>query len=349
MTDLVKPWRTLAEILSDPAARESPPVIVPRIAWGGRVTMLAAREKDGKSTLAAAAAGAVTRGRPFLGEVTATGPVLWVAVEEHPHDLAQRAEHFDTNPDRLVVLGITDEPLETLTAAVADVEPTLVVVDSLMTWAARYVGDDPHSSAKWTPIMSVLTALARDSSAAVMLLHHARKSDGAYRDSTAIGANVDVILEMSPSTEDSNLRNVKARGRWAMQGFSVRYTGTGFELSGGELSVETRTMLHIEHTPGISLKRLRDEVGGRAADVDRALTSLVHRGVVTDRGGAGGHAYYAAGTTPGTRGVVSDNSLWDKAGTSLGTRGLSQSPTLGGETGQPPQEGTATEREGLPF
>ena len=45
--------------------------------------------------------------------------------------------------------------------------------------------------------MRPLVRIARDTNCALVLLHHAGKSEGKYRDSTEIGAAVDVIVEMS--------------------------------------------------------------------------------------------------------------------------------------------------------
>jgi hypothetical protein len=293
-------WRSLREILADPAASAPPAVVAPRLAWAGRVSLLAAREKDGKSTLAAAAAAAVTTGGLFLGEPTTPGTVLWVGVEEHPHDLVQRATAFGTDPDRLFILGPTEDPMGTLKAAVSDVQPVYVVLDTLMTWAVEYV-EDPHSAASWSPVMSALTAMARESGAAFTLNHHARKSDGKYRDSTAIGAGVDVILEMGPQADDPAVRVLTARGRWAMKGFAVRYRGDGFELTAGELTVDARVLLHVEQNPGTSKRRVRDLVGGRAQVVDASLETLEARGAIERR-----EAGYYPVSQPGNRDTLRD-------------------------------------------
>jgi hypothetical protein len=225
----------------------------------------------------------------------------------------------------------------------------LIVVDTLATWADRWV-EDARSATSWTPVMAALTALARDTGAAVVLLHHARKSDGQYRDSSAIGAGVDVILEMAQHTEDPNMRTLKARGRWSMQGFAVRLAGDAYELAGGELSLDARVLLYIERTPGCSLRRLRDGIGGRAADVDAALRRLLDRGAIRDDGLDGHHAY-VVGRVPDadsedTRDTVRDtggvprNSLQDKAGTHSGHGGVSQSQTVGHADGTRPSPET---------
>src|SRR6266851_2237255 len=73
--------RSLAQLLLDPEATKPPPVVVPGLAWKGRLTLVAAREGTGKSTLLSAVAAAVTTGGEFLGERCAKGMVLWALVE----------------------------------------------------------------------------------------------------------------------------------------------------------------------------------------------------------------------------------------------------------------------------
>lgn len=316
-------WRSLRELLADPAASAPPSAVAPRLAWAGRVSLLAAKEKDGKSTLASAAAATVTRGGLFLGEPAALGSVLWVGVEEHPSDLVQRATTFGTDPDKLFVLGPTEDPMGTLKAAVADVQPALVVLDTLMTWAVEYV-DDPHSAAAWSPVMSSITAIARESGAAFILNHHARKSDGKYRDSTAIGAGVDVILEMAAQTEDPAVRVVTARGRWAMKGFSVRYRGDGFDLTAGELTTDARVLLHVEQNPGISKRRMREVVGGRREHVDAALSTLEARGAIEHR--EDGYYPVAKVATPVATGVWPSQVVAGQGPGTLVATGGGQSP-----------------------
>jgi hypothetical protein len=291
-------WHTLATLMADPEASAPPVAVIPNLAFKARTSLLAAREKDGKSTFASAGVAAVTRGRPFLGQPTTAGSVLWLAAEEHPNDLGQRATLFETDLDRVTVLTRCDDLFADLKAAIAATRPVLLVVDTLATATTGLV-DDPHSSTAWTPVMVQFTALARDHDLAVLLLAHSRKSDGAYRDSTAIGAGVDVILEMSTPLDDTVARFIKARARWAMTPFTVRRTGHGYDLSGGELSTDARVLLHIEREPGLSKQRLREAVGGRAADVDMALRGLLYRKVVVEvPGPRGAKLLYPAKDAP---------------------------------------------------
>ena len=102
--------RSLASILEDPEALRPPTVVVPRLAWAGRVTLLAAREKGGKSTTATASAAAVSRGGSWLDAVTATGSVIWFGLEEHTSDLVARVCEWDADPKRVHVLTHCGRP-----------------------------------------------------------------------------------------------------------------------------------------------------------------------------------------------------------------------------------------------
>ena len=71
--------------LSDPSVEATgpagPPTVARIIAHRGRVTLLHAREKVGKSTLMREGMAAVTRGVPFLEQPTIQGRVLVVGEE----------------------------------------------------------------------------------------------------------------------------------------------------------------------------------------------------------------------------------------------------------------------------
>ena len=87
------------------------------------------------------------------------------------------------DPDRIFILDRVADPFRDLEAAVRDVKPDLVVIDTLAAFVAS-LDLDPGSATAWTPIMTRLARIARDHDGAIILLHHGRKSDGAYRDSS---------------------------------------------------------------------------------------------------------------------------------------------------------------------
>lgn len=278
--------RSLATILADPAALVSPKAILPGLAYRARVTLFAAREKDGKSTLAGAGAASVSRGAPFLGSPTSAGQVLWDGLEEHVHDAAQRFVHFGAEPENILLLDDSGDALSDLENAVAALRPILVIVDTLAALADGHVKES-GSSVAWTPIMRRLSQLARDYDCALLLLGHARKSDGKYRDSTAIGAGVDAVLEMS--TGDGSVRKITGKGRWRIDPVTVRLEGDEYVLVEGEISsagadLEEQILQFVTSNPGVSARRVRDGVKGRAEKIDEAVERLLSASVIGDRG-----------------------------------------------------------------
>jgi hypothetical protein len=287
--------RSLAELLADPDSLKPPEAVVPRLAYRGRVSLVVGREKlGGKSTLLTAGAAAVTRGAHFLREPSALGPILWVtADQEHAAEITQRAMRFGADPERFHVLWPHD-PVADLQVALERVQPVLLVIDTLANFA-RTVVSDPHSSAEWPAVLLPLVTLAREQGIAVLISHHAKKADGGgYRDSTAIGAIVDMLLELTPDTGDPARRNVAALGRWPAANFAVALVGDRYELmAGSELSLDARVLLFIERHPRCGKREVRDGVGGRVEDVDSAVRRLLEREAITKAGTAAKHAYVA--------------------------------------------------------
>jgi AAA domain-containing protein len=282
------PYRTLADILKDPGILEPPGVVVPRIAWRGRVTLLAAREKDGKSTFAGASAAAVTRGETFLDGVALQGTVVLAGLEEHPTEIATRLVDFNADPGEVyIATHIESNPVAELEEVVARIKPVLVIVDTL---AAIAEGKLEDGSAKaWQPLMTALTRLARELNCAVLIIHHARKSDGAYRDSTAIGANVDCIIEMRADERDTTVRHLKAKGRFQVTDCAIRYTESGYELLEAvvpEVAIRNAIKSFVQEHPGCSLNQLRKgiHVGSTKARGEIA-SALVAEGVLLEQKG----------------------------------------------------------------
>jgi putative DNA primase/helicase len=289
--------RSLRQLRQNPELLLPPTPVLPRFAWSGRVTLLASREKSGKSTTASGGAAAKSSGGRFAGVQLESGEVLWVSLEEHPGEVVRRFDTFHANEDRVHVVDTLPDALDSLADAIRQVQPDLVVVDTLPALVQGLVRD-PGSAAEWTPILLRLTALARETNAAILLLHHARKSDNTYRDSTAVGANVDVILEMAKVEGDPTARAFRPQGRWAMEPFTLRLVGGHYEIGAGSVSTETLVLFFIQGHPGCSMKAVRDGVQGKAAEVDAALAGLLRQGLVEDRGDAGRHEYHPSTEEP---------------------------------------------------
>jgi hypothetical protein len=280
----------LDELLADEEVMRPPPPVVPRLAWQRRSSMWSAREKrGGKSTKAGFVAARVSKGEAYLGEPCQQGNVLLVGLEEFIGDAARRLKAFDADKERVFLVDRVPDDIGSRVAFLRDligeIGPTLVIIDSLIAWQKGAVKDS-GSAAQNSPIVQGLTDIAHETGVALVILHHAKKSDDGYRDSSAIGAAVDVIVEISTPNgkADPSLRHASVMGRVAgARDFDFRFTGDGYELvTTDEAPLELKVLDFVRANPGASLKAVRDAMGGSHHNVDRALGSLVQRKLIID-------------------------------------------------------------------
>jgi hypothetical protein len=323
------PYLLLRELLENPKLLEPPPVVLPRLAWQGRVTLLAAPEKFGKSTLMGQGVAAVTRSQDFLGEPTSGAGALWLALDEPLGDLVRRLAGYGA---REAVYIYPERPaFKDLESTIEDQQIGLVVIDTLTEFAAGLM-DDMNSPMQWQPVLAQLRGIAQRTASGIVLLHHANKTTGKYRDSSQIGAGVDAIVEMYPVTQDPTVRQCRARGRTRMGDFSLRFADPWYTLEEGELPIEMRVYRAIESNPGVSTTRLRGMVGGKSTAVDAAVRGLFAKRAIEDRGDGDRHAYHttpvSVGSGPGQgwdRPPDSELSPLGQAGSGLG-QGNGQAP-----------------------
>lgn len=193
--------------------RNPPPIpwLVEPLLIPGELTMLTGREGRGKSMLSQALAVAIAdqaAGGEVLGMPVEIGNVLIVDAENGPNEIHRRLHGTGlTNPDRYSVYEAAglrlreQEHLDQLHRLVKAEEPTVVVLDSLVSLAPGLRENDAHEV---QPLMQGIQAIARDTGAAILLLHHAGKGDtGAdYRGSSAIGGVVTLAVSMTAHDGD---------------------------------------------------------------------------------------------------------------------------------------------------
>ncbi len=287
------PYTMLSALLDDPKLLDPPTVVLPRIAWAGRLTLLASEEKRGKSTLAGQGAACLTLGRDFLGEPTPARPVAWMPLDEPLGDLVRRLQRFGA---RHGVAILQDRPeLVPLLRTIEEVQAGLLVIDTLTEWAVDLV-EDFNQAEGWTKVLRGLRQLAQATDCAVLLLHHVNRASGKYRGSTQIGAGVDQILEMTEDPQDATVRVCRSRGRVVNETFRLRWDGAGgYELEGPAPTLEARILAAVQATPGVGRTGLRGAVGGKAVDVDATVNRIVTAGRIEDREDGKGHHYFAKG------------------------------------------------------
>ena len=189
-----------------------PDPVLPRLAWRDSVSVLFGAPKIGKSTLLGQAVGAAVTGREFLGESAACGQIA--IVTEEPIRLAAARLHKYGIPEEhhgavfLVRVGTPG-----IEAALQRMSPALIVFDSLAAWLAS-VGVERFSDAG--AIRAAFNTLRRyaDAGAAVLTVHHSRKSDDAYADSRDIAGSCDMLIGFHAVKEGARARTLDPRGRW---------------------------------------------------------------------------------------------------------------------------------------
>ncbi len=291
-------YRSLHDLINDSSYLDGPDPIAENFAWRQRTSLLIGREKEGKTTLAAFVAARVSAGNAlFRDEAVDPKRVLWCLLEGHFDEVAYRLMRFGADPSQLFVLDHLPDGTKSLEAVVDELQPSLIVIDTLSSLATGRIREFTSDAAGWTALLNSVGRLARKADAAVLLTHHARKSDGEYRDSTAIGAGVDMMLNMSSRDGDPTLRELKPKGRWSLAPFGVRLEEDEsadedrYILASGELPLEARVLEFIRHNPDCSTTEIREGVKGKSGTIDKAVAALSEKDVIVDLGGAAGHQY----------------------------------------------------------
>ncbi|HEX5409183.1 MAG TPA: AAA family ATPase [Gemmatimonadaceae bacterium] len=293
---------TLGELLADPALLKPPEMIIARLVARHRSTLLYAAEKVGKSTLAAYTLAAKSRGGLIFGARAEAGTVLLVALEEFQGDVVRRLAHFNGDGTRLHIVmaleGITIEArLAEIRQHIRETGADYVVIDTLIALVAGKV-ESTNSDGDMQPVVQGLSDIAHTMGCGMLLVAHATKGGGSWRGSGAIGGSVDVLAELTvPEADDEQTtRIVRVRGRIPFEDFRIRYTGSSFDVVDVLGDLESQILGVIATSPGCSGAAIRGAVTGKATLIDRAITRLVERHAIVDRGSERHHTYYLAET-----------------------------------------------------
>jgi predicted ATP-dependent serine protease len=180
----------------------------------GTLTLLAGREKEGKSLLAMAIAARAATGGGFLAGVDVSAARTLIVDAENgerelhrrlrssglAHEHADRIEVYETHAHDL------RRHLHELEAVLESHRPDLVVLDS---WRSLWGGDE-NDAGEVARVLDPLRNLIRGHNAGALLVHHMRKGGG-YRGSSAIGASVENVIEMARMEDDPERRRRRLR------------------------------------------------------------------------------------------------------------------------------------------
>ncbi len=163
----------------------------------GSVTLLGGAPGTGKSTLVLQAAAGLAR---------AGATVLYTCAEESPAQVRERARRLGALHDRLWLVG--ESLIPRLLAAVDEVEPDVLVVDSAQSVADPEVASTPGSVAQVREVSQRLVREAKTRGLATVLIGHVTK-DGALAGPRVLEHVVDTVLELDGDRHHS-LRLLRA-------------------------------------------------------------------------------------------------------------------------------------------
>jgi DNA repair protein RadA/Sms len=162
----------------------------------GAVLLLAGEPGVGKSTLLLEAGALVAE----------AGPVLYVTGEESAAQVRSRADRIGAVSERLFLAAETD--LDAVLAHVDDVNPRLLIIDSVQTITADGIDGAAGGVTQVRAVANVLTGVAKQRSLATILVGHVTK-DGSVAGPRALEHLVDVVLHFD-GDRHSQLRMVRA-------------------------------------------------------------------------------------------------------------------------------------------
>jgi hypothetical protein len=336
----------LKAFLAEPEERVS--WVIEGLLPSGGLSVLGAKPKVGKSTLARVMAHAVSTGTPCLGRKTNPGLVLYVSIEERRSDVRRHLKLLGSagDPDLVIHVGpvpgtpkgassreaIRRHRIAWLTTQLERFKPVLVVIDTFARFVALKDGND---YSEVTEASQPLIDLARSSGAHFAFTHHARKQDSELIDalvgSTGIVGAVDTVMLLRRHRDGT--RTIESNQR---VGDELEETVLHLDKATGTLSITgTLDDVRIETFVARCLACLacispatepdiRDRVTGDNEMLGKALRDAVRRGLVARTGeGKPGKPYVYSLSQARSETDKRDNS--DKTG-NIGKTGKSKSP-----------------------
>jgi hypothetical protein len=191
----------LGDLLTEP--EEKVAWLVDKTLPAGGFSLLVAKPKAGKSTLARNLALSVAQGRNFLGKKTQKGTVIYLALEEKRAEVKKHFQDMGATGEEDIYIHADSAPVDALQqirAVAEEKKPVLIIIDPLFKLARV---KDGNAYSEVSAALEPLLVLARKTDAHVLAVHHAGKADREAGDSilgsTAILAASDTALIMKRS------------------------------------------------------------------------------------------------------------------------------------------------------
>jgi AAA domain/Bifunctional DNA primase/polymerase, N-terminal/Primase C terminal 1 (PriCT-1) len=222
----------------------------------GGLSLLVAKPKVGKTTLAFNLALAVAGGRDFLGKKTKQSPVVYLALEEKRSEIRKKLTGLIETPERLSFHfgSAPDKAIQEVRTLIRNTRAGLLVVDVLQKLCRI---KDLNDYAQVTNTLEPLMATAREENCHILLTHHAGKADRQDGDdilgSTALLGGVDTLIQIK--------KREQRRTFFTIQRYGEDTPETVIELKpdGSLQAMGSRQQVEIEETIPLVIEALVDE------------------------------------------------------------------------------------------
>jgi 5S rRNA maturation endonuclease (ribonuclease M5) len=182
----------------------------------GGMSVMSAKPKVGKSTVARQLALNVATGTPFLGRETRQREVIYLALEEKLQEVKDHFRALGATGDEPIFIHCGSTPVAAMEEARVLLQKypgALLIIDPLFKFARVKDGND---YIQVTSALEPILALARETDAHILCVHHASKGEradptDAILGSTAIFANVDSALMLN---RYDDYRTISSRQRY---------------------------------------------------------------------------------------------------------------------------------------
>ena len=277
----------------------------------GGLSILVAKPKVGKSTLARNLALKVARGdTEFLGRaITASGAVVYLGLEEKRSEVKKHFERMGVTEDLPIFIHVGSAPekaIEELCKAVMDNKAVLAIVDPFQRLVrSPDLNDYSSVSLALEPLMQI----ARDTGCHILLIHHAnkgiaRESGDSILGSTAIYGSMDCALILKRSESSRTIESMQRYGEdlpRTVLAFDVvtGLTGPGGSLEDVEVAECGKAILELLIDHEMTEKEIKEGITDhKGGTVSKSLRLLCHEGKIRRQGlGKKGDPYLYATVT----------------------------------------------------
>jgi putative DNA primase/helicase len=270
------------DLLAEPPAETQ--WVVDAMLPAGGTSILVARPKVGKTTLARDLAYCVAKGIPFLGRAVKRGTAVLLLMEEKRDELRGQVARLGIDGDDSVFVWTGAAPtnaLEALHAVIQEHTPDLVVIDPILKFVRL---KDANDYAEVSAALEPVTELARTTGTHLLFIHHQSKGDRSDGESilgsTALFGSVDTSLIMSRRDDVRTLKTIQRYGSDLPETVLDMDEGTGHVALAGEydelqVEITARGIAKLLDAVGepMTEAEIREKLGVNRVLVPKALKS----------------------------------------------------------------------------